>query len=186
MDSMDPPLPWRHNERYGVSNHRGLDCLLSRVFRRKSKKTSKLRVTDLCEGNSLVTREFPARRASNAENVSIWWRHHAMTWKNNDNKTVCTEYSLSCVLPKPSNGIIHPHLYISVYMYIYISMYVYTGRINDMFLRRIQRKPTASLNMTDFSCRMAPVKSYKSISKICHTGYTIYIFFIIYFSEHAC
>ena len=40
------------------------------------KKTSKLRVTGLCEGNSLVTSEFPAQRASNAENVSIWWRFH--------------------------------------------------------------------------------------------------------------
>ena len=30
----------------------------------------------LCEGNSPVTGEFPAQRASNVENVSIWWRHH--------------------------------------------------------------------------------------------------------------
>ena len=44
--------------------------------RRISKNTSKLRVTGLCEGNSPVTGEFPAQRASNAENVSIWWRHH--------------------------------------------------------------------------------------------------------------
>ena len=44
--------------------------------RRRSKKTSKLRVAGLCEGNSAVTGEFPAQRASNAENVSIWWRHH--------------------------------------------------------------------------------------------------------------
>ena len=43
---------------------------------RKSQKTSKLRVTDLCEGNSLVTDEFPAQMTSNAENASIWWRHH--------------------------------------------------------------------------------------------------------------
>ena len=44
------------------------------------KKTSKLRVTGLCEGNSPVTDEFPAQRAaSNAENVSIWWRHHGYT-----------------------------------------------------------------------------------------------------------
>ena len=28
--------------------------------------------------NSPVTGEFPAQRASNAENVDIWWRHHAM------------------------------------------------------------------------------------------------------------
>ena len=39
--------------------------------RRRSNKTSKLRVTGLCAGNSLVTGEFPAQRASNAENVSI-------------------------------------------------------------------------------------------------------------------
>ena len=37
----------------------------------RSKKTSKLRVTGLCEGNSLVTGEFPARRASSAENVYL-------------------------------------------------------------------------------------------------------------------
>ena len=36
------------------------------------KKTSKLRVTGLCAGKSPVTGEFPAQRASNAENVSIW------------------------------------------------------------------------------------------------------------------
>ena len=29
-----------------------------------------------CAGNSRVTGEFPAQRTSNAENVSIWWRHH--------------------------------------------------------------------------------------------------------------
>ena len=43
---------------------------------RRSKKTSKLRVTGLCAGNSLVIGEFPTQMASNAENVSIWWRHH--------------------------------------------------------------------------------------------------------------
>ena len=43
---------------------------------RKSKKTSKLRVTGLCAGNSPGTGEFPAQMASYAENVSIWWRHH--------------------------------------------------------------------------------------------------------------
>ena len=66
----------RHNERDDVSNHRRLDCLHNLLFRRGPKKTSKLRVTGLCEGKSPVTGEFPAQRASNAENVSIWWRHH--------------------------------------------------------------------------------------------------------------
>ena len=53
-------------------------CLLNRLFRRRSKKTSKLRVTGLCAGNLPVTGEFPAQMASNAENVSIWWRHHVI------------------------------------------------------------------------------------------------------------
>ena len=39
---------------------------------------SKLRVTGLCVGNSPGTGEFPAQMASNAENVSIWWRHHVI------------------------------------------------------------------------------------------------------------
>ena len=69
-------LRWRHNEHDGISNHQPHDCLVNRLFRRRSKKTSKLRVTGLCEGNSPVTGEFPAQRASNAEIVSIWWRHH--------------------------------------------------------------------------------------------------------------
>ena len=69
-------LRWRHNEHDSVSNHQPHDCLLNRLFGRKSKKTSKLRVTGFCAGNSPGTGEFPAQRASNAENVSIWWRHH--------------------------------------------------------------------------------------------------------------
>ena len=70
-------LHWRHKGRDGVSNHQPHDCLLNRLFRRILKKTSKLRVTGLCAGNSPVTGEFPAQRSSNAENVSIWWcRHH--------------------------------------------------------------------------------------------------------------
>ena len=52
-------LQWRNNGCDGVSTHRRLDGLLNRLFRRRSKKTSKLRVTGLCGGN-----------------VSIWWRHH--------------------------------------------------------------------------------------------------------------
>ena len=71
-----PTLQWRHNERDGVSNHQPHDCLLNRLFRRRSKKTSKLRVTGLCEGNSPVTGEFPSHRASNEENVPIRWRYH--------------------------------------------------------------------------------------------------------------
>ena len=60
----------------GVSNHQPCDCLLNRLLRGRWKTTSKLRVTGLCPGNSPVAGEFPAQRVSNAENVSIRWRHH--------------------------------------------------------------------------------------------------------------
>ena len=62
-------LLWRHNGRDGVSNHQPLDSLLNGSFRRRSKKTSELRVTGLCAGNSPATGGFPAPMASNAENV---------------------------------------------------------------------------------------------------------------------
>ena len=82
-------LQWRHDERDCVSNHQPHHYLLKRLFRRRSKKTAKLRVTGLCEGNSSVTGEFPAQRASNAENVSIWWHQNEMrptqvSWFNDE------------------------------------------------------------------------------------------------------
>ena len=64
-------LRWRHNGRDSVSNHQHYDYLLNRLFRRRSKKTSKLRVTGHCVGNSSGTGEFPAQMASNAENDVI-------------------------------------------------------------------------------------------------------------------
>ena len=69
-------LQWCHSGRDSISNHQPHDCLLNLLFRRRSEKTSKLRVTGLCAGNSPGTGEFPAQMASYAENVSIWWRHH--------------------------------------------------------------------------------------------------------------
>ena len=78
----DPMMPfgvtlqWRHNERDGVSKHQSCVFLLIRLIRRRSKKTSKLRDTGLCVGNSPVNGEFPAQSASIAENVYIWWRDH--------------------------------------------------------------------------------------------------------------
>ena len=61
---------------YSVSNHQLHDCLLNRLFGCRSRKTSNIRVTGIYAGHSPVTGEFPAQMASNAENVSIWWRHH--------------------------------------------------------------------------------------------------------------
>ena len=72
-------LQWRHDERDGVSNHQPHDCLLNHLFRHRLMKTSKLRVTGLCEGHSPVTAKFPTQRVSNAENISIWWRHYGVS-----------------------------------------------------------------------------------------------------------
>ena len=56
------PLPesllWRHNGRDGVSKHQPYDYLLSRSFRRRLTKTSKLRITGL-------------QKASNTEDLSL-------------------------------------------------------------------------------------------------------------------
>ena len=84
-------LQWRHNGCDSVSNHQPRDCLLYRLFRRRSKKTSKLRVTGLCAS---ATGEFPVQMASNAENVSIWWRHHAGA--GNPILTAISQTSLCC------------------------------------------------------------------------------------------
>ena len=66
-------LRWRHNGCDGVWNHQAHDCILNRFFFRcRSRKSSKLRITGLCGGNSPVTGDFPAQRDSNTKNVCIW------------------------------------------------------------------------------------------------------------------
>ena len=60
MPHVSQSLQRRQNECDDVSNHRRLDWVLNRLFRHWSKKTPKLRVTGLSEGNSLVTGEFPS------------------------------------------------------------------------------------------------------------------------------
>ena len=65
-----------HNECDGISDHQSFDCLFNCLFRRRSKKTSKLHITVLCKENPLATGGFSSQRASSTENVSIWWLHH--------------------------------------------------------------------------------------------------------------
>ena len=63
-----------------ASQNTSFMIVYSTVYSRsRSNKASKLRVTDLCEGNSPVTSEFPSQSACNAENVPIWRRHHGGT-----------------------------------------------------------------------------------------------------------
>ena len=55
----------------------GVSIVYSTVFsgtdQRKHQSSALLAI---CAGNTPVTGEFSAQRASNAEDVSIWWRHH--------------------------------------------------------------------------------------------------------------
>ena len=100
-------LQWPHNGRDSVSNHQPRECLLSCLIRRRSKKTSKLRVTGLCEGNSPGTGEFPSQKASNAENVSIWWRHHESQGSSSlsQSQGILLQVSLFCnLLSKPGKS----------------------------------------------------------------------------------
>ena len=66
-------LQWRNNYRAGVSNHRRLDCLPNRLFRRRSKKIKNSMSLVFVRG---IHRRPVAQKARNAENVSIWWCHH--------------------------------------------------------------------------------------------------------------
>ena len=56
-------------------------------------------MTGLCEGNSLVTSEFPTHKASNMENVSLWWRHHGFKIKL-DHKSLCDSCNSQTVMPE--------------------------------------------------------------------------------------
>ena len=92
-------LQWRHNEGNGVSTHRRVDCLLNRLYRRRSKKTSKPQVTGICEGNPSVIGGFPSQRASNAEIVSISWRHHAIQEYHYSDATLALRHLIAPALP---------------------------------------------------------------------------------------
>ena len=76
INQYDTPLRWRHNGHDSVSNP-SLTIVYSTVYSgADQRKHQSSRVTGLCAENSPGTGEFPAQMTSNAENVSIWWRHH--------------------------------------------------------------------------------------------------------------
>ena len=71
-------LQWRHNDHDGVSNT-SLTVVYSTVYTDADQsKHQSSRHWPLC-GEFTGTGEFLAQRASYAENVSIWWRHHVFT-----------------------------------------------------------------------------------------------------------
>ena len=62
MTSQSKALQWRHNGRHSVSNHQPHECLLNCLFRRRRKKTSKLRVTGLCVSTVNSPQKWPVTR----------------------------------------------------------------------------------------------------------------------------
>ena len=68
-------LQWRHND-HGASQITSLALFTQPFIQTHIKENIKApRHWPLC-GEFTGTGEFPAQKASYAENVSIWWRHH--------------------------------------------------------------------------------------------------------------
>ena len=94
-------LWWGHNERNGVSNHQSHECLPNRLFWHRWKKTSKIRVTGLCEGNSPVTMNSPhkgpvTRKILPFDDVIMTWksinpRYFEETNMDPENKKDCIQ-----------------------------------------------------------------------------------------------
>ena len=65
----DIPIQWRQNEMSAMASQiTSLAIVYSTIYSD----------ADLGKHQSSASLAFPAQRASNAEYVSIWWRHHAL------------------------------------------------------------------------------------------------------------
>ena len=118
-------LEWRHNGRDCVSNHQPHDCLLNRLFRHRSKKTSKLRVTGLCAGNSPFT----------------WWRHQIETFYAS--LAICARNS-------PVTGEFHTHRPVTRSFDVFFDLrlnkcWVYNGEAGDIRRHRAHYDVTNDL-----------------------------------------
>ena len=86
-------LHWRLNANDDGLNRRRPDNLLNPLFRRRSEKTSKLRAREWpLWGESTSDRCFPSHKASEAKNVSIWWRHHVIITKSHSCHDIMLQY----------------------------------------------------------------------------------------------
>ena len=151
-----------------MASRRRLHCLLNCWFRRTSKKTSKLRVTGLCGGNSPMTGEFSAQRASNAANVSIWWRHHGQI----------TSCIIGCLLYGSNNVNLksnieifkHFHKYISetkrlrikqqIYEYHHLAYAWRNSSLEDAF---VQHKFNSLFTMVNQRCKKSSFRQEPSL-----------------------
>ena len=87
-------LHWRHNDHNDVSNHQPHGSLLNCLYRCRSKKTSKLRVTGLCVGKSPGSVNSPQKSQLRGKcfhlMTSSWllaifqWWSTKMTWNHSN------------------------------------------------------------------------------------------------------
>ena len=101
-------LQWRRNDRDVVSNT-SFKIVYSVVYssadQRKPQSSASLA---FCEGKSPATGEFPSQRASNAENVSIWWRNHVgLILVHGLYVVIVWLYSISCYIWLPRDHMLH-------------------------------------------------------------------------------
>ena len=88
-------LQWRYNEQWRLKSP--TYRLFAQPFvQAHIEQNIILRVTGLCERNPLVTGGFPSQRASNAEKVSIWWRHHGQWHKPERNGKIDRYNNVIC------------------------------------------------------------------------------------------
>ena len=114
----------RHNGRNGVSNQQPHQCLLNRYSGVDQRK----------HGNSQGTGEFPAQMASNAENVSIRWRHHIhkelMIKPQHDNNEMETlSFWLNFLVSSNNDSLIEfpPHMSIHLLVQHYVTYLLLSG-----------------------------------------------------------
>ena len=70
--------PVRSHEHHAISDHKPPKCLFDSLCRLTSKKHHRSTLLALCEGNPSATSGFPSQCMSNAESVSILWRHYVV------------------------------------------------------------------------------------------------------------
>ena len=102
-------LQWRHKGRDCVSNHQPHHCLFNRLFRRRSKKTSKLRVADpLCRefsGDRPVTRKmFPFDDVIMYESLSAFCQSNVAA------VFMCYNWLIILIVTTSSSTKKHPHI----------------------------------------------------------------------------
>ena len=96
------PLQWRHNGQDGVSNHQPHDCLLNRLLSadlRKHESSPPLAFVQVIHRGPV---NYPHKRASNAENVSIWWRHHITGLVPNRPRLMMAQFDDACMCHETS------------------------------------------------------------------------------------